>query len=540
MPLCLLRGSSTEIRQSEDNEMQTKTKYLIVTVLGSALGILTLIAVLRTAPLQVQATEADTLAPQSAAKVHALGITDWQTAVLDTYDGTYTSTYRVQRQITHTGSADYEWGRVLTSSTNLTDTLWCVGGAQGSSLDPDTDTYTDGVTTTVTYGPMGFRNALTAELSFSYWISLASGDDVEWGYSTDGATFTYNTFSPTAGTWDTKTLNSETDATLASLLGEGSVYISFRFHSDGDGQVGRGVFLDDVRVQRRYDATTYFPSVFRNLFVSYYDGFGDVTTGWPEWKKKTYNSDGSESENHRGGYMLNISGAQLYADLMSTQDQPALQRQILDDGSIVLLHGDRDYSPLKPLTTISPAAQAVFYSVVRDDGDEVFLTGPQKMPANFVYQARARYSWIERRFWGNEYGLLISTNPVNPGDAHTVRGYTFQFQFNTNSSGGYSTSKYVVKRWNRVNWSGGAVNLTDYEPHDKYFDVDIRDWNTFKIERYGSTLRVYINGEPLHTITDGTFTGPMYVGFFMAHTRDASYDIVFEFDEVSVLPYNGP
>jgi hypothetical protein len=280
--------------------------------------------------------------------------------------------------------------------------------------------------------------------------------------------------------------------------------------------------------------------VAKDFFRGYYDDFDDVTTGWPEWRKKTYNPNGSESENHRGGYMLNLSAAQLYADLMSTRDQSGFQRQILDDGSIVVLYDDPDYSPLTPLTTISSAAQEVFYAVVRDDGDEVFLTGPAPMPANFVYQARARYSWIEKRFWGSEYGLLISTNPVEPSDAHTVHGYTFQFQFNTSTSGGYATSKYVVKKWNRNYWSGGAEGLTNYKPHDEHFNREVGEWNTFKIERYGSTLRVYINDHLLHTITDGTFTGPMYVGFFMAHTRDASYDIVFEFDDVSVLPYNGP
>jgi hypothetical protein len=520
--------------------MKTQAKYLIVTALASALGICLLIVLLRASPLQVQATEADGTDAQPAVGLSAPSATNWQTILFDTYDGTFTTTYGVQRQITHTGTADYEWGRVLTSSTDLTDTLWCVGGAQGSSLNPDTDAYTDSVTTTVTYGPMSLRTALTAELSFSYWISLASGDDVEWGYSTDGATYTYNTFSPTAGTWDTKTLNSETDASLAGLLGEPAVYISFRFHSDGNGQVDRGVFLDNVRVRTRYDATTYLPLVLKNLFGGYYDGFGDVTSGWPTWKKLTHNPNGSESENHRGGYMLDISSAGLYADLIKTQEPPALQTQILDDGTVVLIDTARDYRSLTPLSTITAPEDEVFYSVVRDDGDEVFISGPVQVPANFAYTARARYSWTEIRRWGNEYGILITKDRVDPSDAHTVRGYSFQYQFNTSSGGGFATSKYVVKRWDRVNWSGGASQLIKYTEEEDHFHRSEGSWNTFKIERYGSTIRVYMNGEPLDTASDSTYTGKMYVGFFIAHTRDASYDIVFEFDDVTVMPLDGP
>jgi hypothetical protein len=36
---------------------------------------------------------------------------------------------------------------------------------------------------------------------------------------------------------------------------------------------------------------------------------------------------------------------------------------------------------------------------------------------------------------------------------------------------------------------------------------------------------------------DTKYTGPMYVGFFFAHTRDASYDVMVEWDNVAVTKY---
>ncbi len=138
---------------------------------GCALALLALLLGAPDAP--VWAGPPASVPPPRPASQAALGISNWNTLVLDTYDGTYTTTYPIPVIITGGGLADYQWGRVISSSNSFSDTLWCVQGGLGASLVAGTDPYTDNVTTTVSYGPMVFRNVAATELSFASWISAA-------------------------------------------------------------------------------------------------------------------------------------------------------------------------------------------------------------------------------------------------------------------------------------------------------------------------------------------------------------------------------
>ena len=158
--------------------MNGKSRHILTILALGALGAGLLLLLTWSGTTDVQAEQSiEQPAETQVEPVSAQAMYDLQTLFVDGYDGTYPGTYQIPREITYTvGSAPYTWGRVLTSTTEFTDTLWCVRGEMGATLDPDTGFYTDSVTTTVTYGPFSLRDAITIELEFSHWVSMSVGE----------------------------------------------------------------------------------------------------------------------------------------------------------------------------------------------------------------------------------------------------------------------------------------------------------------------------------------------------------------------------
>ena len=472
--------------------MNDRVKHLLVSMIWGGIGVLLLVLLLRVDKL--------TAGTQVLARAGPSSQTALSPVMRDTFDGTFTSTYHIQRQITATG--EYMWGRVLTSSQGFTDTLWCVGGGKGISLTAGIDTYTDGVETTLTYGPIDFRNVVTAELSFERWISVAGGDGLEWGYSTDGASFTFHdVLAAPVGEWQTVTLSSQGSGELAPLPGERRVYLAFRFQSDSDGQVDRGVFLDNVQLQAGYDVHLYLPLAINDWFAAYeyQDNFSDWDSGWPYGDRRTVNPDGSVSEEFSYGY---------YRDV--------------DDGS------------------------RVYRIFVRDDGDHVFLTGPQSVYAmrNFRYEAslrRVRVDGKDPPVWGDEYGILISPVQIDPKHPSGGPVYTLQVRLYVTGSG---VQRWVVKRWTIEGSFRRSGDELGQGQESTFLTQDNKVWNRFKIEREGDVLKFFISSEEksgqwkqVLTVTDDTLPDKMYIGFYAAHTKEYSYNMEYQFDNVYLYAY---
>jgi hypothetical protein len=501
--------------------MELKTKRIVLSLAWGGLGVLLLIVALRSATLLVSASEAP---PQSSPVIQAetqslaRSVSDWQLLLRDPYDGTYSGTYSIPRVITMTGSAPYQWGRVISTSNTFSDTLWSVQGGDGISLTAGIDLYTDNVTTTVTYGPIDMRKVVTAALAFSHWISVADGDGLEWGTSTDGASFIFTDVVPLAmGTWETTTLNSGLSADLAQLLGQPRAYLAFRFASDDDGVVDKGVFLDNTRLWVRRDTTVYLPFIFRGQYYKFEDGFGNATSGWPrEWERLT------SGTNIRGGYMVDRSRAQILAELMQNSETLALDTEFRTR----FLGEDDD----------------VYYAVAHDAWDKVFVSGPFQAVGDFSYEVKGRYDYAAKWHPGNRYGILITQEKVNPEDPHTIHGYSFYLEINPKSDGkSFNDGGWAVKEWYRTNWRGdddGDEDRNVKGPHtSKSIKSEVGRFNKLKLEREGSTLSVYVNDAYLGSVQDA-YSGPVYVGLFARHagsgSTELSYDILFEWDEVFV------
>jgi hypothetical protein len=408
---------------------------------------------------------------------------------------------------------------VITGTYGYTDTAWCAQGGPGVALTAGLDPYPDQVVTTLAYGPIDMSTVVSAQLQFARWISVAAGDGLKWGYSTNGANYTYSVVNPApVGDWFTDTISSDVSEELASLLGQPQVYFSFRFLTNDDGQVDLGAFLDNVLLRVTYPEPeiTFFPYMRNDAAPTpiprYTDDFSDPSSGWPTWSR---NSGGDE---HRGGYFV-----ELLARLL------------------------RDYGPERAAeivaNTVRPSADEpeVFYSVVHSDGDKVFISGPHRTPGgNFVYEVESRISWVEKWYQGNAYGILISEEKVDPADPDRVHGYSFEIRMNPRDGGAsYGDPGWQILRWQRG--SGGDENTTLRGPHtSKLFDSEVGDWDKIRIEREGSRLRVYVNDKFLAEADDGTYTGPMYIGFYCRHTSgsttELSYGVTFEWDDVVVEP----
>jgi hypothetical protein len=506
--------------------MQQRTKRLLLSFVGGGLGVLLLVVGLRSATSLVLAEDA-AFASGFQAEIQPVEpsldtvpqiVSNWQRVMLDSYDGTFTGTHSIPRAIARTGSAPYEWGRTITGTLGFTNTLWSVQGGEGSALHAGIDTYTNGVTTTVTYGPIDLRYAITTAIAFSHWISVADGDGLEWGYSTDGTSFTFiEVPAVTAGTWQTTTVYSDVSADLAQLNGQPNAYLAFRFHSNDDDRVGLGVFLNDVQLWARYHAEAYLPFMARAI-EPYEDDFSDPTSGWPrEWKRNV------GGENNRGGYMVDRSRAQVLSELMQQAGPQALDAEF----QTWFLGLDDD----------------VYYSVVHDAWDRVFISGPYQAEGDFSFEARGRYDYVQKSHPGNRYGILVTREPVDPRDPHSVHGYCIYVEINPKSDGGFNTAGWGIKEWYRTNWKGDDDGDEDRSAGGPGTDGIIKSgrgsWNTFRIERHGDELSFFVNGKYFGH-ADNTYTGPLYIGLFARHTgsgsTELSYDVLFEWDDVLVTP----
>jgi PKD repeat protein len=318
-------------------------------------------------------------------------------------------------------------------------------------------------------------------------------------------------------------------------LGDGTVtapqaqpYVSHAYRYGGP----KTVVLTSTAASGCYSATQrtiwvtdwiYLPLLYRYPEVNpehYEDNFSNSSSGWPTWNKD------EDGETHRGGYMIDRNAADLWAELILGRELAdampyAAKKQILETAG----------------PGITAGYPAVFYCVVRDNYDKVFISGPYKTKgSDFVYEVKARWNYMEKWHWGNAYGILVTREKVNPLNAKSVHGYSFEVRINPNSDGSsFSSAGWQLERWDRSNWSGGSTTLRG--PHTtSYVKSTQGSWNTIRLEREGSALRVYVNDHLIAEATDNKYAEPLYLGFYAEHTGSSStslsYDVLFEWDDV--------
>ena len=162
------------------------------------------------------------------------------------------------------------------------------------------------------------------------------------------------------------------------------------------------------------------------------------------------------------------------------------------------------------------------------------------MSASAEFEAHMRRTGDHPKYWGDEFGILLSPQPIDPQNPVGSGAYTFHMELRIDNT---EDSYYSIAKWNALNRNNRSV-LVRTEEGDDISDV-ARVWNQFKIERVGDTLNFYVTRQDnssdgwtawqhVHSLTDSALDDQLYVGFYAYHSKDdfGDYSIEFQFDNL--------
>ena len=175
-----------------------------------------------------------------------------------------TGTLPLWRHVFNTAdTAGYWWDRVgNTGPVTFTNSAWSAGinGPGKSPLDPGVDTYPAGQDTWLLYGPVDLGKYRYATLSFEYYLDATSSDQLIWGVTADGTNVIGSSSLGGDGGahWITGTYQFD-----RALWGSNAVYIAFGFKS-GSAPDGLGAFVRNVRLTAAPFYYVYLPVTMNN------------------------------------------------------------------------------------------------------------------------------------------------------------------------------------------------------------------------------------------------------------------------------------
>lgn len=411
------------------------------------------------------------------------------------------------RVFTDTGSvANAHWARVIPAiSSSFSDTAWAsCGPCDGSGPNPDSANYVPNTGTWLIYGPVNLKDYAAAVIDFDYRLGAnpaidgsGKGDFLGVGASTDGNKFsgvqyTGNLF---GSGWLSGTYN------LSHLSGQTSVYIGFYFKSNGDGNVGRGAFIDNVRLRAQPFRYVYFPVTGRNWAVA---------TPTPTTPPFLYNYD-FEQPNTDAHF-------QAWGGPYSKSDGAGgiEYEQGLFGGGIYLYNTKLNLTsmagPDKP-TNATNFEMSVDLTVTKGKDD-------------------ARYGLI----FGAESKVFSRAGNGEPRFNADANYYKLGLRFPSANNNNIPT-RYQLERCNGSSFS--CLKLIDNVAMPGGLADGSADRLT--IRRQGNAITVIVNGTTLQTVNDGTFTGSgLEFGVFIqsagANNATNPLEIVFDNIRVSQLP----
>jgi hypothetical protein len=131
------------------------------------------------------------------------------------------------------------WGKDDFNPHGGSQSAWAAGGG-ADARDPATSNYAEFQDSWMVYGPFDLSGYTAATLDFYWWMQAeGSSDYFYYGASHDGVNFGL----ATVMTWNTPWTHQDVD--LSSYAGDASVWIAFRFTSDGSVSF-KGPFVDDI------------------------------------------------------------------------------------------------------------------------------------------------------------------------------------------------------------------------------------------------------------------------------------------------------
>jgi len=352
--------------------------------------------------------------------------------------------------VTDTSTADggeYMWGTATFTYTSPITSAWAVGGgADGSGLVAGTDEYPDNVDSWLIYGPLDLSQVFQADLTFDWWLDSASGDWFDWCVMTDISDLSVgcggSRISGPIRTWISGTLSLDDYAHTAT-----PVYVAFHFTSNGDGQRGGGVFVDNVVVRGDYGLLTFLPLVIRQ------------PTPTP------------------AGYEDDFSGPTTWQMVQKTEGRP---------GTWWDIHNSSGY-----------------LKIMVDERWDHIIASPRVVSTDQPFEIEARI-YFHQRSWSSGYAIVFGSADENFQSSYYRVLATYAQD---------GAMKYQVKRMHGTN----TTERTILDWVDIPLSIlDGRTWNTWRIVRDGSHIRVYVNNHLLNDLTDSAITGRGYFGLMVS------------------------
>ncbi len=388
-----------------------------------------------------------------------------------------TSTTTAWRVFIDTGSVNNAyWARVLPAlSTVYGDTAWApCGVCDGSGRDPDIDNYPPNTGTSLIYGPVDLRDYYAAEVTFNYLLDAPPtlDDSFFYGASDDGTNFTgvpESVLSPSS--WQTRTLF------LGDHVGKSSVYIVFHFRSNGDANVGRGAFVDNVSLRAAPYLKTYAPLINKNFAVA---------TPTPQFRYNyTFDSGlGGDDPDF-------IAWGRAY----SSGSNPVIYEQGGGPGR----SGDGMYLYNTQLNLVSMAGPDATAPTNFEISADFFVnTGKDNARYGLIFSADSttfrRNAVGEPRFDANtNYFKFALVFPAGSGN-DTAADYKFE-----RCAGDSANCIDVVGRTALPGGLGLAKGV----------------WHTMTVRRQGAAITLLVNGTVIRTISDGNLIGDREFGMFI-------------------------
>lgn len=233
----------------------------------------------------------------------------------------------------------------------------------------------------------------------------------------------------------------------------------------------------EIRVSQVLTPAAYLPLVTRGYFIAfdYFDGFSDVSSGWPY---------GSSPFGY--GYLTDSDGSKTY-----------------------FLRVDKEY-------------------------EMGWVTAPTFAPGNFDLEVAGRRINLPK-YWYDEYGIFISPTPIDPQNPSGSGVYTLIIQLKVGDQPSYAVHKWnALNRSSRTQLvkQVETVYITQVAKAWNYFRIKRRgDTIEFWVARQNQS------GEELaYSFTDSNLPDTLYVGVYAQHSKDdmGDYTIEFQYDYVDL------
>lgn len=463
-------------------KLQKRSRSKIVLLGGMMLGSLLIVVAI------IGAMSGPALSAQSPT-----GQASWDTVFTETFESGISADWTVSDGNDDT-DGEYYWATTTYTASEGTNSAWATGGgADGSSLTAGTDNYPNNALSYMVRDSVNLSGTTNVRLNFDYLVQTEPALDIlQVTASSDGATYdTLATYSGDSEGWQSETLS------LNDYADEEEVWIRFFFSSNGANN-DVGVFVDNIVLESLTAQQTYFPVVRKDATPTptntptptstpsptatppfhYYDDFSDPDSGWPVVDHTHVPNDCFEWFYEFGDYKSNIC----------------------DDRT------DVKVSPLVPLPS----------------GD-------------YTMEVDARFRPTEGDRWWTSYGILFDAkDEPNPNLPDLGDYYMIWVLWQGEGEHLWKILKDVPGDQEDVTpWQHLSPSVYDY-------GFTGSEWNTWRIERTSSRIRVYVNDHQLANISEPrpTTNNQILFGVFSSTYETDANRVAF--DNVLIDYLNGP